>query len=89
MDDKICAEGQETVDFLKECLREVLWMAIRYAHGRHTYAPHRVREVVNSLKKRFPEEEWPKKDSTIKPPKKKDMGCAIALRGDYLDDLFE
>ena len=36
---------------LKQIIDDTLWMAIRYAHGRHTYAPGIVREVWKKLKK--------------------------------------
>ncbi len=40
---------------LKKCFENTIWMAIRYANGRHTYAPYIVRDVVNTYKKLYPE----------------------------------
>jgi hypothetical protein len=62
------------------------WQSIRYAHGRHTYAPGMVRDAVMTLKTLYPDYRL-KKDGTIKPPGK-DSLAGIALRQDYLDDLF-
>lgn len=37
------------IETLKHCFEEVIWMAIRYAHGRHTYAPGMVRDAVKNI----------------------------------------
>jgi hypothetical protein len=34
---------KEKIAILKHCYTETIWMAIRYAHGRYTYAPSMVR----------------------------------------------
>ncbi len=70
---------------LKEIIRDLIWMAVRYAHGRHTYAPHVVRDAMNKFKKLYPNYIF--RDVTIKAPEHglKRMG----LRGDYLDDLLD
>lgn len=34
---------------LKQCFDDVIWMAIRYADGRHTYAPSMVRNAVKNF----------------------------------------
>jgi hypothetical protein len=72
---------------LKQIIKDILWMAIRYAHGRHTMAPLSIRLTVDSLKKMYPEEKFIKKDITIEPPKDKDIG-GMSFRKDYLDDLI-
>ena len=70
---------------LKQCFENVVWMAIRYAHGRHTYAPGMVRDAIAKFKAVCPDFEL-KQDITINPPDSLDN---IALRSDYLDDLFQ
>lgn len=73
------------LEAVKKSFEDTIWMAIRYAHGRSTYAPSMVRDAVNRFKQIFPD--WKlKKDTTIKPPEKID---GIGIRSDYLDDLFE
>ena len=68
----------------REILDDILWMAIRYAHGRQTMAPSTVRSAFKKIK-----EIWPDfkigRDNTIKPPTESDSG----FREDYLDDLYE
>jgi len=72
-------------EILKKAFEDVIWAAIRYAHGRHTYAPDMVRDAVRDFQKVFPE--WkPKRDITIEPPEKL---RSPVLRLDYLDDLFK
>ncbi len=70
---------------LREAIDDILWMAIRYAHGRHTYAPSMVRDAVKKIKEIFPDFEV-KHDGEIKPPKEEPKG--IIFRADYLDDLL-
>lgn len=70
----------------RKIIEDILWMAIRYAHGRHTYAPGMVREAVEKMKKLYPDFRL-RNDVTICPPSEKDMGGMI-FRTDYLDDLF-
>jgi len=77
---------EEKIRILKMSFEDVIWMAIRYAHGRHTYAPGLVREAVNKFKFVFPEWEI-REDTTITPPKEEDLG-GVSLRDDYLDNLF-
>ena len=36
-------------EILIDCIKKTLWMARRYAHGRHTYAPSDFREAYNKL----------------------------------------
>lgn len=80
-------KDKEKIALLKECFEDTIWMAIRYAHGRNTYAPGVVRDAVNSFKKVFPD--WKlAEDSVIEPPKDEDIK-GIVSRRDYLDDLFK
>jgi hypothetical protein len=71
---------------LKQCFEDVIWMAVRYAHGRHTYAPSMVRDAISDFKELFPDWEL-KEDETIEPPKEELGG--FSFREDYLDDLFK
>ena len=80
-------KDKEKIALLKECFEDIIWMAIRYAHGRSTYAPGMVRDAVNDFKKVFPDWE-PKEDKVIEPPKDEDIK-GIVFRRDYLDDLFK
>lgn len=74
-------------EILKKCFEDVVWMAIRYADTRHTYAPSMVRDAVNKFKEIFPD--WnPQFDITIKPPKEEDLG-GYKFKEDYLYDLFK
>ena len=77
---------KQKIETLKKAFEDTVWMAIRYADGRRTYAPHMVRDAVNDFKKVFPE--WnPKNDVTIKKPERHDNDVAF-LESDYLYDLF-
>lgn len=80
---------------LKRAYEDVIWMAIRYANGRQTYAPYMVRDSIRAFQSVFPD--WkPRHDRTIKEDKemllnwRKSNGPeALHLDGDWLDDLFE
>jgi hypothetical protein len=78
-------KGREKINILKNCFEETIWMAVRYAHGRHTYAPDMVREAVNNFKKVFPDFKL-EKDTTLNEPKENLSG--IEFKSDYLNDLF-
>jgi hypothetical protein len=80
-------KDKEKIALLKQCFDDTIWMAIRYAHSRSTYAPGMVRRAVDDFKKIFPDWE-PKEDITIKPPTDDDLR-GIYSRQDYLDDLFK
>jgi hypothetical protein len=78
------------LDILKEAYTEVIWMAIRYAHGRQTFAPSTVRDSIKQFKKVFPD--WkPMHDKTLKDDRelRESMGDFLTLNGDWLDDLVE
>lgn len=74
----------QKIEILKKCFEDVVWMAVRYADGRMTYAPHIVRDAVKQFKKVFPDWEI-KEDTTIKPP---NGMMDIQVRTCFLDDLF-
>lgn len=79
-----------TVEQVRHCLDDIVWMAIRYAHGRHTYAPQTVRDAVHAFKSIFPDWEV-KQDITIvrKADEQPDADGSLKLESDYLYDLFE
>lgn len=78
---------EEEKELLRNCFEDTIWMAIRYAHGRHTYAPSMVRNAIKTFQKVFPYWE-PKNDITIKPPDEERVK-GFVFRSDYLDDLFK
>jgi hypothetical protein len=79
---------KEKIEVLKKCFTDTIWMSIRYAHGRHTYAPAMVRDAINSFKAIFPD--WkPREDRTIKPNEWDATSDILSLPEDYLNDLFK
>lgn len=78
---------KQKIKILKQCFEETIWMAIRYADGRHTFAPFTVRTEIQNFKKVFPDFEL-RFDKTIEKPSE-EMLKGIALPTDYLYDLFE
>jgi len=77
---------QEKIQKLKHAFEETIWMAIRYADGRRTYAPDTVRQAINQFKIVFPD--WkPRPDGVIKPPKKEDVK-SMNLASYHLHDIF-
>lgn len=78
---------KEKIEILKQCFEEIIWMAIRYAHGRRTYSAEIVRDVVRNFQEVFPD--WkPKQDITINSPTEEDL-VGMGFEQDYLNDLFE
>ena len=71
---------------LQSAIEEILWMAARYAHGRHTYAPSMVRDSVAVFKDVFPDFKI-KQDHVIESPADDEVG-GLSFRSDYLDDIF-
>lgn len=71
---------------LQAAIENILWMAARYAHGRHTYAPSTVRESVEVFTSIFPEFKI-KQDHVIESPADHEIG-GMSFRTDYLDDIF-
>jgi hypothetical protein len=78
--------NDKKIEVLNGCFEEVIWMAIRYANGRHTYAPDMVRDAVKKYKEVNPDFVL-KHDITIEPPEESDLG-GMRFRSDYLYDLF-
>ena len=83
------------VDILKKAYEDVIWMAIRYANGRATYAPSMVRDSINEFQKVFPD--WkPRKDPTLESDRRMVEGNefknnlrSMNVKDDWLDDLVE
>lgn len=76
---------KEKIAKLSHCFEEVIWMAIRYADGRRTFAPSTVRDAVRSYQKIYPE--WkPKRDRVIEKPTP-DMIGGLSFESDYLWDI--
>jgi hypothetical protein len=75
----------DKIKAVSSAFQDIVWMAIRYAHGRHTYAPDMVRGAISRYQKAFPD--WkPTKDATIKYDKRiYDEPCAHP--SDSLHDL--
>jgi hypothetical protein len=71
---------------LQSAIEDILWMAARYAHGRHTYAPSTVRDSVEVFKDVFPDFKI-KQDHVIESPADHEIG-GMSFRTDYLDDIF-
>lgn len=71
-------------DNMKHAVRDLFWMARRYAHGRHTYAPGIIRDWYKKLKEWYPDI-LIQHDETIEPPKAENVG-GICFRSDWLDD---
>lgn len=46
---------KEKLRVVSRCFENTIWMAIRYANGRHTYAPYIVRDVVKTYRELYPE----------------------------------
>jgi hypothetical protein len=77
---------KQKIEKLKYAFEETIWMAIRYADGRHTYAPSTVRSAVQAYRQVFPD--WqPKRDITIEKPNDSEIG-GMSFSSDYLWDLF-
>ena len=75
---------------LKQAFEDTIWMAIRYANGRHTYAPSMVRDAIKKFQEVYPN--WqPRQDHTLKSDKEhfRDPNRSIDLDSDWLDDLVE
>jgi len=71
---------------LQSAIENILWMAARYAHGRHTYAPSMVRDSVEVFKDVFPEFKI-KQDHVIEVPSDNELS-GFCFRSDYLHDIF-
>ena len=73
-------------DKLRGAIEDILWMAIRYADGRHTYAPSMVRRAVKVFEEVYLDFKI-KEDRTIEPPTEDDLRIGSYFRDDYLYDL--
>jgi len=71
---------------LQKAIEDILWMAARYAHGRHTYAPSMLRDSVKVFQRVFDDFKI-KQDHVIEPPSDDQIG-GLSFRSDYLDDIF-
>lgn len=49
------AERIEKLSIARRSFEDIVWMAIRYAHGRSTFSPITVRDAVKSYKAAFPD----------------------------------
>jgi len=68
---------------LKYIIKSIWFMAVRYAHGRHTFSPSTVREcyyILQDLGITIP------KDPIIKPPEPDEIH-GMSFREDFLDDI--
>lgn len=77
-------------DKLKKAYEDIVWMAIRYANGRASYAPSMVRDSIKSFREVFPD--WsPKEDKVVLEDAQRIRGADLtySLSGDFLDDLFK
>ena len=77
---------KEKIEILKRCFTDTIWMAIRYAHGRNTYAPDDVRKAVKEFQKVFPD--WKPKVLSMEQPSEISQPMP-GMKSDYLDDLFK
>jgi hypothetical protein len=75
---------------LKKAYEDAIWMAIRYAHGRMSYAPGMVRDSIRQFQEVFPD--WkPKEDHSLLADRAR-MEETLPkgmqpLKSDWLDDL--
>jgi hypothetical protein len=70
---------------LRGIIQDIFWMARRYAHGRHTYAPQSIRDTYLTLKKLGIKV---KHDIVLKAPEPDEVG-GMSFRSDWLDDCNE
>jgi len=76
---------KEQNKILIQIIKDIIWCAVRYAHGRNTYAPSMVRDAMKQFKKICPDYKY--HDAVIEPPTHKLKG--MDFRSDYLDDLLD
>ena len=81
------------IDILKKAYEDVIWMAMRYANGRKTYAPSMVRDSIKAFQTVFPD--WkPRNDQTLKSDRIDEIewckrhGVELS-NGYWLDDLVD
>jgi hypothetical protein len=82
-------KDKEKIELLTRAFNQTIWMAIRYAHGRSTYAPSIVRDAIRDFQKVHPDWEL-QQDVTIKPPSEEETRSGfVRMKEDYLHDLFK
>ena len=74
-----------TLEDLKQAFDDIVWMAIRYANNRHTYAPGMVRDAV-AVRAAFGDFAFRHYDETLDGP---DKDGGMVCEGDNLKDLYE
>jgi hypothetical protein len=77
--------SQDERDILRDVLEDITWMAVRYAHGRHTVAPSAVRSAVRKIKEVYPDFKL-ESDRTLHIPKESEL-TGMNFKEDYLNDL--
>lgn len=70
-------------EVLIKIIQDIFWMARRYAHGRHTYAPGMVREAYTKLMELGVHID---QDETIE-PSSPHSAHGMSFRSDWLDDI--
>ena len=81
-------ENQQDADILLKAFDDVVWMAMRYANGRHTYAPSMVRDAIKTVKSIRPD--WkPRPDEMLAKDRARFADDPLALESDWLDDLVK
>jgi hypothetical protein len=82
---------KEKLRMVSKCFENTIWMAIRYANGRHTYAPYIVRDSVKTYRELYPE--WNLQiDKVVVNDYERFNGqpnSTLAPKEDWLIDLFE
>lgn len=75
---------EEENKILKQVINDTIWMAIRYAHGRKTMAPSKVRTCIAKLKNIDP-------DFVLNPDTviEREPWTGDGFKEDYLNDLFD
>ena len=77
---------KQKLQIITNAFEDTIWMAIRYAHSRTTYAPSTVRHAVRQFQTVYPD--WkPQPDSTLA-TFVNDVD-SLKIKSDYLTDLFE
>lgn len=67
---------------MRQIIKDIFWMARRYAHGRHTYAPSIIRDAYKYITSKGIKIAH---DITLEPPEPDEIG-GMSFRSDYLDD---
>lgn len=70
---------------LLRAFRDVIWMAVRYAHGRRTVAPGIVRDAIRDVRRAYPDDFKLERDRCIEPL----PAQAGRLPEDSLHDIYQ